>query len=50
MPKTKQEIKEKKRRIAEKLAIRNLKAKTKREDKSLPKKADDLWSKVVRMK
>ena len=46
--KTKKELREKKKRIAEKLAIRNLKKKTIRENKSLPKKADDLWSKVVR--
>lgn len=32
----------------EKLAIRKLKAKTIREDRSLPKKADFLWSKVIR--
>jgi len=48
MLKSKQEILEKKRRIKEKLEIRNLKKKTIRENKSLPKKADDLWSKVVR--
>jgi len=46
--KTKEEIREKKQRIKEKLALRKLKEKTIRENKSLPKKADDLWSKVVR--
>ena len=31
-------------------SVRKDKAKVKRENKSLPKKADDLWSRVVRMK
>lgn len=31
-------------------SVRKDKAKIKRESKALPKKADDLWSKVVRMR
>jgi hypothetical protein len=42
------EQKAKKQKIKEKLAIRNLKQKIIREDKSLPKKADFLWAKVIR--
>ena len=46
--KTKAEIRAKKQKIKDKLAIRNLKKKIIREDKSLPKKADFLWAKVIR--
>ena len=48
--KTKQELREKKRRIAEKLAIRNLKKKTKKQfsRKRLNKEADDIFSLYIR--
>ena len=51
---SKEEKKEKERIKRERLKAREanakLKAKVKREDRSLPKKADALWSKVVRLK
>lgn len=43
-----QKAKERKENIKFRLSVRKEKAKIKRENKSLPKKADDFWSKTVR--
>jgi hypothetical protein len=44
--KAKDQLKKEKQKFRE--SVRKDKAKIKRENKSLPKKADDLWSKAVR--
>ena len=44
----KEKLKREKKKFRD--SVRKDKAKIKREDKSLPKKADILWSKVVRMR